>query len=44
LFVVSKSGFDTKAFDVAEKYKIICLDRNISKIDDGTKDVNKKSN
>jgi len=44
LFVVSKSGFDTKVFDVAEKYKIICLDRNISKIDDGTKDVNKKSN
>ena len=32
LFVISKSGFDKKAFETAKKHRVICLDKNINRI------------
>lgn len=32
LFIISKSGFDKKAFETAKKYRVICLDKNINMI------------
>ena len=33
LFIISKSGFDAKAFEIAKNHEVVCLDKNMEETD-----------